>query len=256
MSNLRDLIFIQSPGDAKYKQLQLAVFNGREGTGVQDGGRCCCWIIPTGTTWATFEMWGAGGDGGGACCCQGPYRSAGTGQYSKKTLNVSASNGYFNLCAAGSGCCSQACMGTCGFPSFVTCCNGVMAGCAQGGSGGCTVCHRMGGLSCTGLCVPGCWQGCGGVGDIQLGSLSQPDKQNNFCVNANIAFSTAGLKYTPNTRRNFDPCAVGMTNAGCCYSGGQMTTWPGGSGSAGQACGGPCCWGGWGTGGLVLITYG
>jgi hypothetical protein len=64
------------------------------------------------------------------------------------------------------------------------------------------------------------------------------------------------LKYGPNFRRSFDACGVGMTAMGCCYTGGQQTAWPGGPGISAYACGGPCCWGAWGTGGLVLITYG
>lgn len=257
MSILRDLLLNQSvTAGVVYKQQQIAIFNGREGTSAQDGGRCCCWLIPTGTQWATFELWGAGGDGPGACCCQGGYRSAGTGQYAKKTVSVNPATGYFIICAAGSGCCAQSCCGTCGFPSFVLCCQGSTLACGAGGTGGCGVCHRMGGLACTGLCVAGCWQGCNGAGDLLMPSLAQPQQQNNFCVNNNFEWTTAGLKYTPNTRKMFDPCNVSMTMAGCCYAGGQMTTWPGGGGISGQACGGPCCWGGWGTGGLVLITYG
>lgn len=259
MSILRDLLLITNVTDIPYKPLQLAVFNGRESSGVQDGGRCCCWKIPTGTTWATFEGWGAGGDGSGSCCCQGGYRSGGTGQYAKKTLNVSPNNEYFIICAAGSGCCSQPCCGTCGFPTFVLCCNGTTSMCAPGGTGGCGVCHRMGGRSCTGICQSGQGggnRGCQGAGDIYFGSLSEPDKQSNFCDNQSWQYMPMTLKYSPNFRRSFDACGVGMTNAGCCYVAGQMGTWPGGPGISAYACGGPCCWGAWGTGGLVLITYG
>lgn len=259
MSILRDLLLITSVTNIPYKPLQVAIYGGREGTGVQDGGRCCCWIIPTGTTWATFEAWGSGGDGPGACCCQGQYRSGGTGQYSKKTLAVSPNNGYFITCAGGSGCCAQACCGQCGFPSFVLCCNGTTSSCAPGGYGGCGVCHHMGGLACTGICQSGQGggnRGCQGQGDIYSGSLSEPDKQSNFCVNQNFQYAPMGLKFNPNFRRGFDPCNVSMTMAGCCYWGSQVTSWPGGPGAGGQACGGPCCWGFYGTGGLVLITYG
>lgn len=259
MSILRDLLLITSVTNVPYKQLQLAIFNGREGSSVQDGGRCCCWKIPSGTSWATFEAWGSGGDGPGACCCMGEYMSGGTGQYSKKTLAVNSSNEFFNICVGGSGCCAQQCCGTCGFPSFVRCCNGTVASCAQGGSGGCGVCHHMGGLSCTGICQGGYGGGrcgCQGLGDFLQGSRVEPDKQSNLCVNQNFRYMPGPLKFQPNTRRSLDPCSVSMTMAGCCYWQGAMTQWPGGPGSSGQACGGPCCWGGWGTGGLVLITYG
>ena len=89
-----------------------------------------------------------------------------------------------------------------------------------------------------------------------MGSLSEPDKDSNFCVNQSFKYMPMGLKYNPNFRRTFDPCNVSMTMAGCCYLGSQVTSWPGGPGAGGQACGGPCCWGSWSTGGLVLITYG
>jgi len=259
MSILRDLLLITNVTNIPFKPLQLAVFNGRESSGVQDGGRCCCWKIPSGTTWATFEGWGAGGDGGGACCCQGSYRSGGTGQYAKRTLNVSPTNEYFIICTGGSGCCAQSCCGQCGFPTFVLCCNGTQTMCAPGGTGGCGVCHRMGGRSCTGICQSGQGggaRGCQGNGDIFYGSLSEPDKQSNFCDNQSWQYMSMSLKYAPNFRRSFDACGVGMTNAGCCYVGGQMGTFPGGPGIQAWACAGGCCWGAWGTGGMVLITYG
>jgi len=259
MSILRDLLLITNVTNIPFKPLQLAVFGGREGTGVQDGGRCCCWKIPSGTTWATFEGWGAGGDGPGACCCQGQYRSGGTGQYAKRTLTVSPTNEYFIICAAGSGCCAQSCCGQCGFPTFVLCCNGTQTMCAPGGYGGCGVCHHMGGLACTGICQSGQGggnRGCQGQGDIYFGSLSEPDKESNFCVNQHWHYQPMTLKYGPNFRRSFDPCAMQMTRMGCDYWGSQVQSWPGGPGAGAQACGGPCCWGYFGTGGLVLITYG
>ena len=260
MSILRDLLLITNVTNIPFKPLQLAVFaSGREASGVNDGGRCCCWRIPSGTTWATFEGWGAGGDGGGACCCQGSYRSGGTGQYAKRTLNVSPTNEYFIICTGGSGCCAQSCCGQCGFPTFVLCCNGTQTMCAPGGTGGCGVCHRMGGRSCTGICQSGQGggaRGCQGNGDIFYGSLSEPDKQSNFCDNQSWQYMSMSLKYAPNFRRSFDACGVGMTNAGCCYVGGQMGTFPGGPGIQAWACAGGCCWGAWGTGGMVLITYG
>ena len=255
MSTLRDLLLISPPASPVYKQQQLAIYNGREGTGVQDGGACCCWKVPTGVSWVTVELWGSGGDGGGGCCCMGQYKAPGHGGYAKKTLNVSCLT-YLNICVSGSGCCSQQCCGTCGFPSFALCPSGAVFVCASGGPGGCTVCGHMGGLSCTGICQSSCMCGCNGVGDMQLPSIMTQDHQNNFCVNGNFQFAPSGLKYSPNLRKSFDPCVTSMAISGCNVWQGMMTTWPGGPGAGGQGCGGGCCWGGWGTSGLALITYG
>lgn len=255
MSNLRDLLLITPPSAPVYKQQQLAIFNGREGTGVTDGGKCCCWIVPGGTTWATVEVWGGGGDGGGGCCCMGQYKSPGSGQYAKKTIAVNTL-AYLNICVAGSGCCSCGCCGTCGFPSFATNPAGSVFVCGPGGMGGCEVCGHMGGLSCTGICQTACMCGCQGLGDFAAPVWNISDHQNNFCVNGNYQMALQAFKYQPNLRKSFDPCVTSMAISGCNVWQSMMTTWPGGPGAGGQGCGGGCCWGGWGTSGLAIITYG
>ena len=88
MANLRDLSLIVPPTYASYSPKQLLIANGREGVGVTSGNTCCCWQVPSGTTWATFEMYGSGGDGAGACCCAGPAHSCGRGNYSVKNVAV------------------------------------------------------------------------------------------------------------------------------------------------------------------------
>ena len=253
MPNLRDLL-PSTPVTANYKQSVVSVYNTNIDT-VNNGGRCCQWTVPLGTTWAIFEVWSAGGDGAGACCCMGPYWGPGSGQYGKKTLAVT--NGCtFTLCAAGTGCCAVACCGTCGQPSYVLCgTGGATALCAQGGQMGCVLCFRSY-QGCTGICVPSCISSCGASGydgPMQRPTITSPDKQSNYCwsqMNGGIS----GAPVFGTFRWTNDYCTVQLTRSGCETSGGSK--FPGGPGTSARACGGPCCWGGWGAGGLVTVTYG
>jgi len=236
---------------------RLAVYNS-SWYSTQNGGATCCWCVPSGIKWATFEVWGAGGDGGGSCCCQGPYGGAGTGTYARKTLAVSSGT-CFCLCVGGSGCCSQSCCGTCGFPSFVRCgTDGTVAVCAGGGAGGCTVCGHMGGQSCTGVCIPMCMRDCTGGGyDMALPGIAGASRESNYCTQIQWQWMAGSTKWGPLTRNSMDPCAVSMTRMGCCYwavfgMGGS----PSMGGSHGQACGGGCCWGYNGSSGLIIVSYG
>ena len=63
MSTLRDFI-TSSPVSSNYKQSQLAIWKTNN-YDAQNGGQCCCWIVPGATSWAIFEVWGGGGDGEG-----------------------------------------------------------------------------------------------------------------------------------------------------------------------------------------------
>jgi hypothetical protein len=244
-----------------YKSRQLAVYNtSRESEGAQTGGVCCCWIVPSGTNWVTFEMWGAGGDGNGACCCTGEYRSSHPGTYGKKTYNSSLS-AYYTVCAAGSGCCSCCCISGCGFPSYVLSSTGTTVACAQGGFGGCGLCWHIGCTPCTGQCT--CAQnaatsaGCLGLADLFVAGLATTDHVMNFCNSGNYQYITGSAsKLQMNLRHSGDQCGVGNTQSGCNNYFQQSTNWPGGGGSGATACGGGCCWSGWGFSGLVLITYG
>ena len=83
MANLRDVSLISQYSTATFKIRQQQVYNGQWTAGVQNGGACCCFIVPAGSTYIQFELWGAGGDGAGACCCEGPVQAPGTGQYVK-----------------------------------------------------------------------------------------------------------------------------------------------------------------------------
>ena len=252
MSSLR--AFLVNDGTAlapTHRQLQLAIFNTNTNS-VSNGGACCCWVVPAGTTYAVFETWGGGGDGAGACCCMGHYYGPNTGAYGKKYLNVTPGD-FFCICAGGSGCCSQPCCGTCGFASYVLCgANGNPAACGQGGCGGCNLCFRSY-QGCTGICLPACTWGCG-TGDYGFHSVSGANHVSNYCWQIMKEWQTGAPKYAQNTRMGLDHCVTSLTITGCCPNGGSK--WPGGPGNSATACGGGCCWGGWGAGGLVLITYG
>ena len=80
MSSLRQFLF----GYAEEKSVpqELAVYNTST-TSVNNGGRCCLWTVPAGTSYAIFELWGGGASGDGACCCQMGYPST-SGSYGQK----------------------------------------------------------------------------------------------------------------------------------------------------------------------------
>ena len=178
-------------------------------------------------------------------------------QYAKKTLNVTAGC-FFCVCAAGSGCCAQAQTATCGFPSFILCgTGGTSVLCASGGNPGNTVCGHMGGLSCTGICVGSCVMSCNSSGyDLAYPSVMGADHENSFCTGQHFAWLQGAPKYQNNSRHTFDSCVTQMTINGCGTLQGQAALWPSHGGASGKACGGGCCWGQWGAGGLVMVTYG
>lgn len=257
MSDLRSLAPIV-PVTASSVQMQLAVYNTNISS-AQNGGCCCCWVVPAGVTWAVFELWGGGADGGGGCCCSGnTLWGAGSGNYIRKSIQVTAGC-YFCLCAGSSGCCSQSHCGTCGFSSWVYCgANNINVAMACGGFTGCTGCFR-GYMGCTGICYPICSCGyyssaAGSICDLAYPTMQGTAKESNYCWSIMWNASSGAPKYGNNTRIGVEHCTLGLTHMGC--SGMNGSKWPGGGGQSGTGCGGGCCWGGWGAGGLVLVTYG
>lgn len=249
MSTLRDLL-PTTTYTSNYAQQQLAVYNTNI-SAVTNGGQCCCWQVPAGVTWAIFELWGGGGDGAGSCCCMGNYWGPGSGNYTKKRLDVTAGC-YFCICAAGSGCCALTCCGQCGYPSWVMCQNGTMATCAGGGYIGCTLCFRSY-QGCTGICVPACSYGCTYSGDFAYPSTNSIAKESNYCWSNQWTGQPGSPKFGGTFRVGMEYCTTQLTRNGNDY---YPSRWPGGAGANSRACGGGCCFGGWGAGGLVLITYG
>lgn len=254
MSNLRTLFpdsNFSISGGSLATPLQLFVYN-TSFTSVQNGGRCCLWTVPASVNWAKFEVWGGGGDGGGACCCQQGGAGGGSGSYARKTIRTVPGESY-TICAAGSGCCSPNCGATAGFPSYV--CNASatypICLCASGGSPGCSGCffQTNGCFSCaTHICGSTC--GC----DFAIQGITGGHYDGVYC-------GFDGWQYAPGTtyqgggmRIGFDYCNA---MAGCVHIGaGSSFVGFGAGGGSASTSGGACCWGGWGSPGIVVVTYG
>lgn len=219
-----------------------------------NGGRCCLWTVPTGVTWARFEVWGGGGGGAGACCCQQPRRGAGGGAYVRKTIEVNPGDSY-RICAAGSTSCSPNCCGQIGFPSYVVpnsvsgCC---ICLCAQGGYGGCTGCFMIdngciySGMTC---CRNGSYSGTPDF-DFGLPAMSGGARLGQ-CGHLSYEMVGAAPYLGHGLRNGWDYCHSGSG----CQSIGGWATFPGGGGGSAISSGGGCCWGNHGGSGLVIITY-
>ncbi len=254
MSNLRSLF-----PDSNYNVVstsspltQLFVYNTNVSS-VQNGGQCCLWTVPSGVYWAKFEVWGGGGDGPGACCCQQTQRSGGSGSYARRTISVRPGD-TFRVCAGSTGCCAPNCCGTVGFPSYVNHVSVASSGsninlCASGGGCGRSECFWMfsNGWDSTSI-VEGCGCTCGS--DFSICGISGASHA------AWCGFQSYGIVPGPTyigsgARLTFDYCNTG---SGCFMVGGY-SIFPGGGGGGANANGGGCCWGGWGAGGLVIISY-
>lgn len=248
--SLRDYLQI-TPVNNNYTEREFAVWNTNAYAAL-NGGQCCCWVVPIGITWARFEVWSAGGAGGGACCCMGPLFGPGNGQYARRHISVTAGTS-FQICAAGTGCCHTQCCGTCGFPSFVRCnTGGAIVTCANGGHFGCVACFQSY-LGCVGHCYPTCALSFDFVGEMPLGSFNSPRKEATYCWARMWSRVTGAPIFNNNSRHSPDYCCTQLTRQGCDII---HPKWPAGPGANARACSGGCCWGSFGTGGLVLVTFG
>ena len=234
------------------------------------------WCVPCGTTQITFEMWGGGGSGGGACCCQQGF-PGGSGAYTRKTLSGSAIQGGWCYClvVAPPTCCSACCIGLQGCKSFILGCN-LTNLCADGGLPGKTCCYAFWSddfacLGRTSFSECGGWSpvtdcACGYGGDCSI-----PGRHGYFETpcNCNNCWTKLGLPYpaklvndggghivvnnTGNACTNMYAYCSGPTpwafNPNC------NNTLPGTGAPSATACGGGCCYGYRGGGGLIKITY-
>jgi hypothetical protein len=71
-------------------------------------GTCCAWTVPAGTSYARFQIWGAGGGAGSGCCCGGSTWGT-NGAYASVIIPVGPGSTY-TLCA-GSAWCAPICWG-------------------------------------------------------------------------------------------------------------------------------------------------
>jgi len=230
------------------------------------------WCVPCGTTQATFELWGGGASGGGACCCMQGV-PGGAGSYVRKTPQYPEIQGgrCYQLCVASPTCCSRCCCGITGCKTWVTGCNTSNL-CANGGLPGKTCCwafwnstyrcqdkvtlgrnlHTDGSCSYGGDCMikgkPGffynacdgnnCWAK--GMMPVPAGLISNmgayitQNHQGNACLHEYM-YCTGTTPWAYNINCNSTLPGVGSPSA--------------------TACGGGCCYGYRGGGGLIRITY-
>ena len=239
---------------------------------VVNGGCCLAWTVPADTETIQFELVGAGGPGGSSA---GDYEITFGGQgggYVAKTVcseggQFTPGGSTYTLCAGGTSqcsCCCHCCMATRqGCTTWVQG-DGLSNLCAVGGLGGstpwdkmssCYNCH-MGGIQC---CAPNYdstwmtqtvhtqWYG----GDYGFtGTSGSYDRKYDCCSDVK------GWAGGPT-----GPFAVsGTVNGGqactqCSGCRGGHSSFPGGGGVGHPTASGSACWGGWGAGGLVRITY-
>ncbi len=215
-----------------------------------NGGKCCNWTVPQGTTFAVFELWGGGASGVGGCCCMQGMPGDG-GSYAIKSTNVSGGD-TFTICAGRSGCCLYAGNNYNGHPSFVM---GTPTGgscfCAVACGGGCSNCtHCHGYFSCYGCCMT-CYR-CGNQPnnvDFGISGYSGSAQRSQHC-------GDRGLSFRPTAPMAQSGPLIGPN--GCCARGGECQgfgAWPGGGGENGQNYGGGCCCGSPGAEGAVYVVY-
>ena len=229
----------------------LYVYNTNTNS-ASNGGQCCLWTVPAGAGWAKFELWSGGGDGGGACCCQHASRSGGSGSYARKTIRVVPGQSY-TICAAGSTAMPTACQGQGSYQSYA-CGNSSNSGityplclCAPSGAVGVANCNYwQNSCNCTSQsCVIGAFCGadlciCGMFG----GSNNTTCGLMGWQTAAQPTYIGSGVRMSFDLCENFHGCNFG-----------GIAGFPGGGGSSANTNDGGCYCGGWGAGGLVLITY-
>lgn len=250
MALLRDLLYGYGEGEVINPQ-EFMVYNTNTRS-TSNGGQCCLWTVPSGVSYAIFEMWSAGGSGGSGCCCmQGG--GAGSGGYAIKSCTVSPGQ-QIRICAATSGCCAQSNNGgICGCCTFVCSLGGGGEGTWESkvcGGRGATVETRCFYYANCYSCCSSCYC-CGGIannadecvpGTTGTGHASQYCYDTGYQIAANAPHAGGGHHMGPN---------------GCCGWGGSngFGNFPGGGGLSTQAYGGGCCCGGPGGGGLVYVVY-
>ena len=230
----------------------IYVYNTNTNT-LNNGGQCCLFTAPAGSTYAKFEVWGGGGAGAGSCCCQHAAYSGGSGSYARKTIQLVPGQQY-TVCAGGSSTSpaySSTGTGVTGNPSYV-CGNNSNSGitypitlCANGGGPGSSQCNYWQN-ACN---IPSCICG-GGCGYDLLICGSQAGSQASTCGLVSWAFAAEPTYVGGGVRMSCDHC-----QNGCGSAFGGCATFPGGGGMSGNTNGGSCSCGGWGAGGLVIITY-
>jgi len=229
-----------------------------------NGGCCLYWTVPGKALTVRFELTAGGGSGSiSACYHNGP--GGGGGAYAVKTQfahkgEFTSGSTAYTICAGGSSQCS-----CCGFNTGCGCCGrrgctsyvngGTLSNfCAVGGSwgfhqcsGGCYSCSSTW-ICCRCWATTACWYGA----DFGIRGTSPGRRQNQYCMGSDWSWAAgaAGPWGRGADTANVDNCSHGVTQ-GCCRG---HSLFPGGGGHS-PYTDGSCCWGGYGQGGLVVVTY-
>jgi len=246
---------------------------------VTNGGCCLEWTVPTGTSFIKFEIVGGGGPGGSSGGDHDYGIGGQGGGYGAKSLyeadddfvSAEGSESVYTLCAAGTSDCSCCCMcnANCrhGCKSYVTG-PGLTNYCAQGGMGGSTSFDVF--SSCY---------------SCMMSSIQHTTRNNyngpwhNWICDSNYQTYGADICFTGisgGAGTDYDCCdnylswagsptgpfSVGaMTGAkrsncfgatSCCMA---NSNFPGGGGTGTGTATSTGCWGSFGAGGLVKVTY-
>lgn len=248
MSDLRSLKYSTSAtvNTTNFPTEFLVKGSSSAGLTANDGGCCCLWTVPAGTTWITFEIWGGGGTGGYSCCCQQSF-GGGAGAYSVKSVcSTSLAGCTYTICAGGSSGCSQSTAGCAGNTSYVNG-YGLSNFCAAGGGQGCSDCWRF--FNCYQCKIQYCCA-CANGGDLMIPGYQGDAIQTQFC-------GAWGQGYAPHAPATSSGPNTGAH--GCQWGGGlgwPCTMFPGGGGQGAVTSANACCYSAPGNGGLVSVTYG
>lgn len=248
MSDLRSLLYTGAAIVNAVQLQEIMIANTTESP--SNGGACCCWEIPAGTSYINIEMWGGGGGGNGGCCCmQG--RPGGSGSYLQKSITGDQviPGTYICICAGGSTSASPT-DGCAGCHSRAIGCN--ITTCARGGMRGYGCCnYYVNCYNCQLMCYGEC---CSFGGDVNIHSTTGDAISSQYCFNI-------GHQYAPVAPGTVSGPLVGPGGCTCTgYGAGANTqadpVFPGGAGFTAQHYSGGCFCGVYGAAGAVLIKFG
>lgn len=248
MANLRDLLYT---GAGSLSVVSLTEFVVENRTASQNnGGACCLWTVPAGTSYIRFEIWGGGGSGGGTCCCMQGH-PGGSGAYAIKTLTADqiTPGTQYTICAAGTSCFSNTNNGCVGYDSYVTG-PSLSNFCAKGGGNGCTNCNAWQG-NCH-QCRQN-WCRCGAFGgDICSWGACGASRITMYCFNQGQQWAPVASGTVSGPVFDAGGCTcTGIFNIGMC-----APVHPGGGGFSALSYGGACRCSWYGAAGAVSVTFG
>jgi hypothetical protein len=176
-----------------------------------------------------------------------PQTGGGAGTYARKTIRVVPGQTY-TICAGGTGCCVSSCAGMQGYASYA--CNAgatyPLCLCAQGGAPGYSQCFVA-------------WAGCYNCITCICGTACGHDFA--ICGPAGSTHNTScgfdSHHYAPEPTYVGGGLRVSRDHCRCCPGDFMISqpSFPGGGGGTAAAFDGPCFCGGYGAGGLVVVTY-